>query len=104
MVYHVYYRLGDPRGTRGMPPAHHSPVKLTHSTVYLATRSSPLVCVHFHTREAVQEKVQKCSKQGKNALFQDVGQLRQETSMEAFEQGFLEGSQPWKGRFRASPS
>jgi glucuronyl/N-acetylglucosaminyl transferase EXT2 len=50
------------------------------------------------------EKVQKWRKQGKDALFQDVGQLRQETSMEAFEQGFLEGSQPWKGRFRATPS
>jgi glucuronyl/N-acetylglucosaminyl transferase EXT2 len=38
--------------------------------------------------------------QGKDSLFRDLGPSLQEMRREPFEQGYLEGSQPWKERFQ----
>jgi glucuronyl/N-acetylglucosaminyl transferase EXT2 len=54
--------------------------------------------VELHT------KTREWKEQGKHDRFSDLGPSIISLKTEPFEQGYLEGSQPWKDRFRLAPS
>ena len=59
--------------------------------------------VQSQRQVAVQQQVQEWKQMERDAVLDELGNLRQEMSHAAFEQGFLVGSRPWKKRFRSSP-